>query len=257
MRRATDTVAGIALAAAWLRAARSVLAFTGAGISTESGLPDFRSPTGIWSRYDPDEFSYQRFVSRPESRRAYWRWGCEFYPLLRAAEPNAGHRALAELERKGRLHGLVTQNIDGLHQRAGSQDVIELHGNALIVACLGCGKEWPRAEVHRWLTELGVDDPRCDDCEGILKPKTISFGQAMPEDATRRAFALAAECDLLLAIGTSLAVFPAAALVPVAKESGARVVIVNRGPTELDHLVDLKLDGAAGEILPLIAAHGG
>lgn len=240
----------------WLRAARSTVAFTGAGISTESGLPDFRSPTGIWSRYDPNEFSFQRFLSNPESRRAYWRWGAEFYPLLRAAEPNPGHYALAELERRGRLRGLVTQNIDGLHQRAGSRAVVELHGNALTVACLGCGKEWPRAEVHRWIVELGVDDPACDDCHGILKPTTISFGQAMPEVETKYAFLLASECDLLLAIGTSLAVFPAAALVPAAKEAGARVVIVNRGPTELDALADLKLEGAAGDILPAIAGKG-
>jgi len=249
--------APIEQAAAWLRSARSVVAFTGAGISTESGLPDFRSPTGIWSRYDPNEFSYQRFLSNPESRRAYWRWGCEFYPLLRAAEPNAGHRTLADLERRGRLQGLVTQNIDGLHQRAGSRQVIELHGNALTVACLECGKEWPRSEVHRWLTELGIDDPRCDVCAGLLKPKTISFGQAMPEAETRRAFLLAMECDLLFAVGTSLAVYPAAALVPAAKEAGARVVIVNRGPTELDHVADLKLEGAAGDVLPQIAAGGG
>src|SRR6188474_1247260 len=172
----------------WLRAARSTVAFTGAGISTESGLPDFRSPTGIWSRYDPNEFSFQRFLSNPESRRAYWRWGAEFYPLLKAAKPNPGHYALAELERRGRLRGLVTQNIDGLHQRAGSRAVVELHGNALTVACLGCGKEWPRAEVHRWIVELGVDDPACDDCHGILKPTTISFGQAMPEVETKYAF---------------------------------------------------------------------
>jgi NAD-dependent deacetylase len=249
--------AAIERAAEWLRSARSTVALTGAGISTESGLPDFRSPTGIWSRYDPNEFSFQRFLSNPESRRAYWRWGAEFYPLLRATEPNEGHRALAELERRGRLKSLVTQNIDGLHQRAGSQSVIELHGSALTVACLDCGKEWPRAEVHRWLTELGVDDPACDDCRGILKPTTISFGQAMPEAETRRAFQLALECDLMLAIGTSLAVFPAAALVPAAKEAGAKVVIVNRGPTEMDGLADLQLDGAAGEILPLIAAHRG
>ena len=244
-------------AAGWLQAARSTIALTGAGISTESGLPDFRSPTGIWSRYDPNEFSYQRFLSNPDSRRAYWRWGAEFYPLLREARPNPGHLALAELERRDQLQALVTQNIDGLHQRAGSREVIELHGNALTVACLECGKEWPRAEVHRWIVELGVDDPACDACRGILKPKTISFGQAMPEAETKRAFQLAMECDLLFAIGTSLAVYPAAGLVPAAKEAGARVVIVNRGPTELDAFADLRLDGAAGEVLPQIVAEVG
>ncbi len=245
----------IEIVAQWIAGAERVVALTGAGISTESGLPDFRSPTGIWSKYDPAEFSFQRFVASADARRAYWRWGREFYPLLREATPNPGHLALAELERAGLLQLLVTQNIDGLHQRAGSAAVVELHGNALTVGCLTCGKEWPRAEVHRWMVEEGVEDPACDGCGGILKPKTISFGQAMPEAETRRAYAAAADCDLLLAIGSSLSVFPAAGLVPAAKESGARIVIVNRGPTELDRLADARLDGAIGELLPgLVAA---
>jgi NAD-dependent deacetylase len=245
----------IEIVAQWIAGAERVVALTGAGISTESGLPDFRSPTGIWSKYDPAEFSFQRFIADSDARRAYWRWGREFYPLLRTATPNSGHLALAELERAGLLQLLVTQNIDGLHQRAGSATVVELHGNALTVGCLTCGKEWPRDEVHRWMVEDGVEDPACDDCGGILKPKTISFGQAMPEAETRRAFAAAADCDLLLAIGSSLSVFPAAGLVPAAKESGARIVIVNRGPTELDRLADARLDGAIGELLPgLVAA---
>jgi NAD-dependent deacetylase len=240
-------------AAALIAGSRRVVALTGAGISTESGVPDFRSPTGVWSRYDPDEFSYPRFVASIDARRKYWSWGKEFYPQIRDAQPNGGHRALAELERRRKLKCLITQNVDGLHQRAGSADIIELHGNALTVACLECAKEWPREEVHGWLMG-GIEEPRCDDCSGILKPKTISFGQPMPEAETRRAFAEAAECDLLLAIGSSLAVFPAAALVPAAKQAGARVILINLTRTDFDPLADVVIAGKAGEVLPQIVA---
>jgi NAD-dependent deacetylase len=241
-------------AAALVAAARRVVALTGAGISTESGVPDFRSPTGVWSRYDPEEFSYQNFMSSASARRSYWRWGKEFYPLLKAAEPNPAHTALAELERRKKLRCLITQNIDGLHQRAGSREVIELHGNAMIVSCLSCGKQWPREEVHRWMVEEGVEDPACDTCSGMLKPKTISFGQSMPEAETRRAFAEAAECDLFLVVGSSLVVFPAAALLPTARESGAGVILVNLTPTEFDYFADVAINGKAGEVLPEIVA---
>jgi NAD-dependent deacetylase len=241
-------------AAAQVAASKRAVALTGAGISTESGVPDFRSPTGVWSRYDPDEFSYQRFVSSSGSRRNYWRWGMEFYPLLKEAQPNAAHLALAELERRQKLRCVITQNIDGLHQRAGSKEIIELHGTAMSVSCLGCGKEWPREEVHRWMVEDGIEDPECDACGGLLKPKTISFGQAMPEAETRRAFAEAAGCDLFLAVGSSLVVFPAAALVPTACETGAGLILINLEPTGFDHLADVAISGKAGEILPEIVA---
>jgi NAD-dependent deacetylase len=148
---------------------------------------------------------------------------------------------------------VITQNVDGLHQRAGSGDVIELHGNAMTVGCLGCAKEWPREEIHHWLLR-GVEDPACDACGGILKPKTIAFGQEMPPAETRRAFAEAADCDLLLAVGTSLAVFPAAAVVPAAKQAGARLVLINLTPTEFDSLADVTLAGKAGDLLPRIVA---
>src|SRR5262249_34033562 len=146
--------------------ARAGVAFTGAGISTESGIPDFRGPSGVWSQYDPEEFSYQNFVSSETARRKYWRWGLEFYPYLRDAVPNAGHLALAELERRGHLTCLVTQNVDDLHRRAGSRAIVELHGNAAAVGCLTCERTWPREEVHARL-EAGNLDPRCDECGGL------------------------------------------------------------------------------------------
>ncbi len=244
----------IARAAGLIAASRRMVALTGAGISTESGIPDFRSPTGVWTKYDPEEFSYQNFLARSTARRKYWRWSCEMYPLMRDAEPNAGHLALVDLERRGILRCVITQNIDGLHQRAGSSDVIELHGNAMRAGCLGCGKEWPRDDVQRWLEEDGVEEPTCDACGGPLKPKTISFGQAMPEAETRRAFMEVGACDLLLVIGSSLVVFPAASLVPAAKQVGASIVLVNMVPTDLDEIADVVLCGKAGEMLPAITA---
>jgi NAD-dependent deacetylase len=228
------------------------VAFTGAGVSTESGVPDFRSPGGIWSRYDPEEFAFPRFVSSAESRRKYWRWGLELYPHLLAAQPNAGHLALAELERRGKLHCVVTQNIDDLHRRAGSSDVIELHGNAMTVGCLTCDRTFPRDEIHARLLS-GDEDPRCA-CGGLLKPRTISFGQAMPETETRRAFAEARACDVMLVLGSSLVVYPAAELVPEAVEAGARVILVNLHPTPYDQIVSVVLRGKVGEVLPKLLA---
>jgi len=246
----------IAQAARLLSRSRRACALTGAGLSTESGIPDFRSPGGIWSRYDPDEFAYPRFVSSVDARRSYWRWSAEFYPCLLAAHPNAGHVALADLERAGRLCCLVTQNIDDLHRRAGSTRVIELHGNATRVGCLGCGKEWPRAEVQGWL-EAGVAEPRCDACGGIVKPRTVSFGQAMPERETEAAFAEARACDVLLVVGSSLVVHPAATLVPVAHESGASVILVNLEETPFDAIASVVIRAKAGEALRRIAAKVG
>lgn len=246
----------IAQAAQLLGRSRRACALTGAGLSTESGIPDFRSPGGMWTRYDPDEFAYPRFVSSAEARRRYWRWSAEFYPHMAAAKPNDGHVALAELERAGRLCCVVTQNIDDLHHRAGSRRVIELHGNATRVGCLACGKEWPRAEVQGWL-EAGLEEPRCDGCGGILKPRTISFGQAMPERETEAAFAEARACDVLLAVGSSLVVHPAAALVPVAQESGASVILVNLEETPFDAIASVVIRAKAGEALRRIAAEVG
>jgi NAD-dependent deacetylase len=246
-----DSMDPIEHAAALFLAAKRAVAFTGAGISTESGIPDFRSPGGTWSRYDPEEFSYQRFLTRSESRRKYWAFGLELWPTVRDAQPNAGHHALAALETAGRLRCVITQNIDGLHQRAGSRDVIELHGTTTRVGCLSCDADLPRDEVHARLL-AGDLEPRCV-CGGLLNPRTISFGQPMPEKETRRAFDEARRCDLLLTVGSSLVVFPAADLVPTARAHGAKVILVNLSPTPFDDLADVVVRGKAGESLAAIA----
>ena len=242
----------ISRAAAIIAEMRAGVAFTGAGVSTESGIPDFRSPGGVWTKYDPEEFSFPNFVKSAESRRKYWRWGLEFYPHLVNAKPNPGHDALAELERRGKLRCVITQNVDDLHRRAGSQAVIELHGNATTVACLTCGKSWPRDEIHARLT-AGDEDPHCE-CGGLLKPRTISFGQPMPPAATRRAFAEARACDVMLVLGSSLVVYPAADLVPEAVEAGAKVVLINLQPTPYDEMAAVVLRGKVGEVLPKLLA---
>jgi NAD-dependent deacetylase len=241
--------AAIRAAAHLLGAARDLVVLTGAGISTESGIPDFRSPGGIWSRYDPTELTYPRFCASAETRRKYWEMGAALYPVLKRAQPNRAHVALAELERRGGLRRIVTQNVDGLHQRAGStpERIIEIHGTALEVACLTCGDRQDREPVQARFA-AGDLDPRCG-CGGLLKPATISFGQAMPERETQAAFADAAAADVFLVVGSSLVVFPAANLPEVARDHGAQLVIVNREPTPYDDVADVVLHGTAGEIL--------
>ncbi len=242
--------ADIARAADLLRASSAAVALTGAGISTESGIPDFRTPGGIWDRYDPREFTYQRFVASAETRKKIWAWGLELFPQLRDAEPNAGHRALAELEARGHLRCIVTQNIDELHQRAGSAQVIEIHGTALKVACLSCGDEMARDDLHARLTG-GDLDPHCH-CGGLIKSKTVSFGQAMPVEETMASFDQATSCDVMLAVGSSLVVYPAAELVPTAVEAGAALIVVNLEPTPFDDIANVVLRGKAGDVLPAI-----
>jgi len=253
MASASASGDGIARAAALVRAARAVVVFTGAGISTESGIPDFRSPGGIWSRFDPLDFTYDRFISSAEARARFWRMGRELGPVLRDAVPNAGHFAIAAAMAAGRVGWVVTQNIDGLHQKAGcaAERVLELHGTAHRARCLDCEKEWTRDAVEAWLA-AGVADPRCDACGGIVKPRTVAFGEPMPARETAAAFAQAGACDLLLTVGTSLQVYPAAELVPSAKAAGARLVIVNLEPTDYDGLADAVVRGKAGDVLPQI-----
>jgi NAD-dependent deacetylase len=245
-------MADIESAAAILRGASRVVAFTGAGISTESGIPDFRSPGGVWTRYDPRDFTFDRFVASAENRRLYWQRSRESYAVIKQAQPNAAHRAIYDLDRAGKVLAVVTQNIDGLHARAGHSvdKVIELHGSGLFVSCLSCEKRWPREEIEIWLEKVAV--PMCDACGGILKPTTVSFGQAMPPRPTAMAFRAASECDVLLTVGSSLVVYPAAALVPTAKEAGARLILINLEATEYDALADVAISGKAGEVLPEI-----
>ena len=236
--------------------ANRVVVFVGAGLSTESGIPDFRSPGGVWDRYDPEDFSFQNFLSSEPSRIRYWQMATEMYDSMKNAQPNPGHMAIAELEALGKLDCLITQNIDGLHFKAGNspEKVLELHGTAMHVTCLNCRKIYDREEIQARIAK-GDRAPRCDSCEGLLKPATISFGQAMPEAAMRRANALAATCDLLLAIGSSLVVWPAAGIPVLAKRSGARLVIINRDGTDFDHLADLVVRLDIGTVLAPFIAH--
>lgn len=229
-----------------VKGARTVVAFTGAGISTESGIPDFRSPGGVWSRHKP--VYYDEFVSSRAARVRYWKMRIEAYRDFATAKPNVGHLALARLEELGLLRGVITQNIDGLHQLAGSRRVIELHGTARLVACIACGREWSPEEIHTRI-ESGDDAPDCEDCGAPLKSKTVSFGQAMPVEAMADAECLAIEADLFLAIGSSLVVEPAASLPRIAKSGGATLVIINATETPLDAAADLIIRSPIGKTL--------
>ncbi len=226
--------------------------FTGAGISTESGIPDFRSPGGVWSKIKPVEF--HDFLRSEDKRREYWRYKFRFDRDLRVARPNRGHLAVAKWVRDGKVTCVITQNVDGLHQAAGVSEerVVELHGNTTYAACLECGTRHELAPI-RAAFEARDDLPVCGSCGGIVKAATISFGQPMPEAAMRRARAAATDCDLFLAVGSSLVVYPAAAFPGIAKEHGARLVILNRDPTPLDRIADLVINAEIGPALSAAA----
>jgi NAD-dependent deacetylase len=233
--------------------AAAVTVLTGAGISTDSRIPDFRGPQGVWTKNPEAEkqATLQHYVSDAEVRRRAWRNRLDS-PVW-AAEPNPGHRALLRLEQRRKLHLLITQNIDGLHHAAGTdpERIVEIHGTARDVVCLDCEYRAPvQAALDR--VRLGDEDPRCPGCEGILKTATISFGQNLVYDDLKRAEAAAQACDLLLAIGSTLSVFPIANVVPVAKSFGAAVVILNGSPTEMDHLADVVVRGSISDVLPRI-----
>ncbi len=230
-----------------------IVVFTGAGISTESGIPDFRSPGGIWDRYDPSELTYQKFLSSQASRETYWERQKLLWPIIAAAEPNAGHLAIAGLYKMGKLDCIITQDGDSLHQRSGVPDekVIELHGTWTRALCLDCGRKYPSAEVQVRL-EAGEKVPTCEACGGIMKPDVIQFGQSLPEEEIREAQGRAAECDLLLACGSSMVVYPAAEMPLIAKNNGARLVIINLMPTPHDRYADIVINEKIGEVLPRI-----
>ena len=239
----------------WVDASARIVALTGAGISTESGIPDFRGPQGVWTKNPKAErlSSIQHYMADPEVRRLAWQSRLD-HPAWHAA-PNAGHRALVDLERRGTLLAVVTQNIDGLHQQAGHapDKVIEVHGTMREVMCMACGWRGPMAlALDR--VRAGEDDPPCERCGGILKSATISFGQALDPEVIERAMRAAERADLLLAIGTSLQVYPIAGAAPIAKAAGARVVIVNAEPTPFDDIADVVLHEPIGEILPAIVS---
>ncbi len=235
-------------AAGLVAAARRGVAFTGAGISQESGIQTYRGKGGVWNTTSPNTSSIDFFVNDPG---AYWEVARERGATLLAAQPNAGHEALVELERRGNLRTVVTQNVDGLHLLAGSKDVIELHGNGREVVCLDCGNREPRSQIQARLEE--ELPPRCLRCGGShMKPAAVFFGEALPAAATSRAFQLAEECDLMLVVGSSLVVYPAAQVPLVAHDSGAPLVILNAEPTPFDDLATVVLRGRAGDLLPAV-----
>ena len=245
---ASDLRSGVERLGEMIAEASIIVPFTGAGISTECGIPDFRSPGGLWSRNRPIPFD--EFVVSAEARNESWRRRFAMEPTFAAARPGRGHRALASLYRAGKVPAIVTQNIDNLHQVSGfsGDHVVELHGNTTYARCIGCGQAY---DIH-WVKqqfEATSSAPDCTICEEPVKTATISFGQAMPEDAMRRAAELAQCCDLFIAIGSSLVVWPAAGIPLLARNSGARLVIINNEPTEHDDLADLVIRHDIGETL--------
>ena len=249
---APDRQTAIARLKELVDAAEAIVPFTGAGISTESGIPDFRSPGGLWSKTQPIPFD--QFIASAQMRNEAWRRRFAMEQHFAPAKPGRGHRALASLYRAGKVPALVTQNIDNLHQISGfaPDHVVELHGNTTYALCLDCEKRYELGWVREQF-EVSGRAPDCE-CSGYIKTATISFGQAMPEDAMRRADDLAASCDLFLAIGSSLVVWPAAGFPLRAKQNGARLVILNREPTDFDEIADLVVHDEIGEVLaPFIA----
>jgi NAD-dependent protein deacetylase/lipoamidase len=234
-----------------LRDSRRAVVFTGAGMSTESGIPDFRSPGGIWTKMMPVQF--QDYIADPQARRVSWQRRFEMEETWNATQPNAGHRVIAELVARGKVSHVITQNIDALHQAGGVPDaqVIELHGNTRYAKCLDCGRrvEIPDIRAH---FEAHGEAPDCADCGGIIKTATISFGQPMPEDEMVRAEAATLACDLMLAMGSSLGVFPAAGFPLLAKRNGARLAILNRDETPLDQYADLVVNAEIGPTLQAV-----
>lgn len=242
--------------AEFLSNARALVVLTGAGVSTESGIPDFRSPGGLWTKYDPRDMTFQRYVESAEVRALSWAMRREFFATN--PQPNDAHRAIAELERAGRSVGVITQNIDGLHRQAGSTNVVEIHGTAARVMCIGhrplygepqgCGWEAQTSWAFK-LLEAGNDDPDCPHCGGLVKSATISFGQAMDPRSMHHAERMLNEADAMLVVGSSLQVYPVAAFPQEAVQAGMPLAIVNREPTPLDRLARVVVHDTAGPVL--------
>ena len=228
-------------------AAKKISALTGAGISVDSGIPDFRSEGGIWERFDPHEYgTYDSFLNDPSK---FWTMGRELAKVMLKAEPNPAHMALAELEQSGKLLGVITQNIDNLHQVAGNTNVIELHGSYLRAYCMECKTEFVGEEVHQRVAD-GEIPPLCEICGGVLKSEAVLFGEPMPEDPMENAVNICKDTDLMLVIGTSLSVYPAAFLPQLAKNSGAKVILINLEGTNRDDVADVILMGKASDMVP-------
>jgi NAD-dependent deacetylase len=245
---------GLGHAVEVLGRAEGVLVFTGAGISTESGIPDFRGPDGLWTKVDPDDFTIGRFLSDPELRRRSWRMYLEGgLRGITGAEPNPAHHAVVDLWRSGRWAGCVTQNIDSLHQAAGlpDEEVAELHGHLRSARCAECGATWPLEKIVERV-RAGDEDPHCSRCGGIVKTATVMFGELLPPEPMQRAYRMAANADAVLAVGSTLSVYPAANIAVETAQRGAPLVIVNLGPTDHDTLAVVKVEGPAGQVLPEI-----
>jgi len=249
----TETAESIRTVRRWVGAAQRIVVLTGAGISTDSGIPDFRGPKGVWTRNPAAEkqSTIQTYLADAQVRKAAWRSRLDHAAWT--AQPNRGHLALVELERRDKLHALITQNIDELHQIAGNsrERIVEVHGTIRRVMCWGCGQRAPMQDALDRV-RAGEADPACLSCGGILKSDTVSFGQALVPEVIARAMQVAQEADLLLAIGSTLQVYPVAGVVPLAKDSGAKVVIMNDQETPMDEFADALLRGSIGDMLPAI-----
>ncbi len=226
-----------------------VVVFTGAGFSTESGVRDFRGPQGMWSQFDPGELNLQNFLQSEEIREKYWQVHRMFWEAVKDGKPNKGHDAVTELDKMGKLDCVITQNTDGMHQKAGTPDkkVLELHGTMHFVDCLSCHKRYPRDYAHEKML-AGQKVPRCS-CGGILKPATVAYGQSLPEDVVEESIRRSGACDLFLVAGSSLVVYPAAQMPVLAKQAGAKLVIINIGETPHDYMADLLIGEKTGETL--------
>ena len=241
-----------------IKQSEKVLLFTGAGVSTESGIPDFRGADGIWNKYDPDDFTIQRFMANKKVRKLHWTLLTDGDLSMFKADPNPAHLAITALNTTGKLYGVVTQNVDGLHQRAGLPDemVFQLHGDLSHAKCLECGSRFPMQTVAEWIGP-DIDEPVCNKCSGMLKPDAVLFGEQLPFKVLSEAEQRSRNCDLCIVLGSTLSVYPAALLPRYAHESGAKLVIINLGPTELDSYAHIRIDGKAGEIMTEIVANVG
>ena len=236
-----------------LGAANQILVFSGAGLSTESGIPDFRGPNGLWTRVDPEDFTIDRYMVNRDLRVQGWRMHIdgELWGARSGVQPNLGHMAIVRLHQEGRLAGVVTQNVDGLHHKSGLADdvVAELHGNVRNSHCMTCQTRWPTETVLQWV-EGGTEDPRCPDCGGMVKTDTIMFGEMLPEEEVRQASVFLAIADAVLVVGSTVSVWPAADIVMRAAVQSKPIVVVNKGDTEVDHLAEVKIDAGIGDVLP-------
>lgn len=243
----------IATAAEILASADHILVFSGAGLSTESGIPDFRGPNGLWTKVDPEDFNIDRYMANRELRVQGWRMHIdgELWGARSTVVPSKGHMAIVRLHEAGRLAGVVTQNVDGLHFRSGLEDdlVAELHGNVRNSHCMSCGTSWPTETVLEWV-EAGQDDPTCPQCGGMVKTDTVMFGEMLPEQEMRQASLFLAMCDAVLVVGSTVSVWPAADVVMRAAVQQKPIVIINKGDTEADHLAAAKIDAGIGDVFP-------